>query len=44
MFGYNRKIQTLMLARNNILERNALAFHEENDFSYLDIAKQNRET
>jgi Leucine-rich repeat (LRR) protein len=39
IFGYNRKLQTLVLARNNILESNALAFHEENGFSYLDISR-----
>jgi Leucine-rich repeat (LRR) protein len=39
MFGYNRKLQTLVLARNNILECKALAFHEENDFFYLDISR-----
>jgi len=32
MFGYNRKLQTLVLAHSNILECNALAFLEENDF------------
>ena len=28
-----------MLARNNIFECKSLAFHEENDFSYLDISR-----
>jgi len=43
MFGYNRKLQALVLVRNDILECSALAFHEENDFSYLDISRNRDE-
>lgn len=39
LFDYNRKLQTLLLAGNNTLECNELAFREENDFLYLDISR-----
>jgi hypothetical protein len=36
MFDYNRKLLTLFLAGNRILDCNAVAFYEESFFSHLD--------
>jgi hypothetical protein len=38
MFDYNKKLKTLFLAGNKILDCNAVAFYEESFFSYLDTS------